>query len=141
MFFWLHILGGTDFTIEFIATGARKDASKAKAKFSVIESFNIAQCKPVVDWAEEKNVPDPDAACKKRKGRYIYRRYISIEFFKKCWLCCYPNRSTLPGQGGDQSYMLPLSILMRANVMTYVHMQARQVQTHKLPPTESGQMV
>jgi len=55
--------GGKEFTIAFVATGARDDVSYAKAEFKVIESFNIAVCKEVVDWTEDKYEADPDAAC------------------------------------------------------------------------------
>jgi hypothetical protein len=43
--------------------GARSDVRRATAEFSVAASFNIAQCKGVIAFAEEKAIPDPDAAC------------------------------------------------------------------------------
>lgn len=55
--------GGSEFSVALVATGARDDVSYTTAKFRVIESFNIAQCKPVIDWTEDKFEVDPDAAC------------------------------------------------------------------------------
>lgn len=54
---------GTIHKVTLVATGSRGDTSEVFFQFKVISLANIALCKKVVAFAEEKRIPDKDAKC------------------------------------------------------------------------------